>query len=254
MAYGSEPDHLEASEADVALGDLQSAVVGEDKFCSRLVETLELAEERSFKPCFTMMTADKDDPRFDEFYLKGNELRYFMGLFLPLPSYYVYGLEIRDPHPAPAPNEHYSKLYVFQEKSGPKKTTGPYIPGKNAALFLNLQRIRLFAEEWKLPDSAKKYRWIRPYAMMLEDRILAWEIETSDITFLCIANMNMVFHQLWPEEIMEYVKGKLNMKAVATLSSFTDNTDYDGAFFEEHGIFIRAIQHGEGIIFGWLNA
>jgi hypothetical protein len=32
------------------------------------------------------------------------------------------GYEQRDPHPVPAPNENYTKLYVFQLDEGPKAT------------------------------------------------------------------------------------------------------------------------------------
>jgi len=253
MAYGSEADHLEASKADVVLGDLQSTVVGEKEFMDRLQQTLEYAEMRSFKPCFTIMTADKDDPRFDEFYLHGNELRYFMGLFLPLPSYYGYGFEVRDPHPEPVSNEHYSKLYVFQETIGPKKTNGPYMPGRNAALFFNIQRIREFAEQYGLPDGAKTCRWIRPYRDMLNDRLLYWEIVTDKMTFLCMANMNLELHQPWTEEVIDYLRARFDRVATASLSTYTDDNNYLETYFEEYGIFIRPIQRGEGIVFGWPN-
>ena len=58
-------------------------------------------------------------------------LRLFIALFLTdMPSYMALGFETRDIHHQPAPNEHYTKLYVFQETSGPKATTGPYRVGQ----------------------------------------------------------------------------------------------------------------------------
>jgi hypothetical protein len=63
------------------LGDLQSMVVGSARFIAEFARYHELAQTRSFAPNFTIMTADKDDPRFDEFYLKGNELRLFLAFF-----------------------------------------------------------------------------------------------------------------------------------------------------------------------------
>ncbi|MCC6463491.1 MAG: hypothetical protein IT260_23680, partial [Saprospiraceae bacterium] len=88
MAYGDECEHLEASLADSTLGDLQAEPVGTSKFMRDFWQYRHWLETRQFAPNFTLMTADKDDPRFDSFYLHGNEIRYFLGLFLTdMPSY-----------------------------------------------------------------------------------------------------------------------------------------------------------------------
>lgn len=148
MAYGDECDHLEGSLADSALGDLQSEPVGTSHFVSELARYDNLLRTRKFAPNFTIMTADKDDPRFDKFYLKGNETRYFIGLFLTdMPSYMGLGFECRDIHLSPAPNEHYTKLYVFKESRGPKATFGPYIWGRNVQLYQRLNRQKSLSEE-----------------------------------------------------------------------------------------------------------
>ena len=148
MGYGDEIEHLELSAADVTLGDLQSMVVGSDAFMQNFSRYVGIHQTRQFSPCFTMMTADKDDPRFDKFYLHGNSTRFFVGTFLgDMPSYMGLGFECRDRHLIPAPNEHYTKLYVFQIEEGPKATQGPYIWGKNSALYQQLNRIKHFAEE-----------------------------------------------------------------------------------------------------------
>ena len=61
MAYGDEVEHLEASFADSTLGDLQSTVVGEETFMAEFDRYLQIANNSSVSPCFTMMTGDKDD-------------------------------------------------------------------------------------------------------------------------------------------------------------------------------------------------
>ncbi len=64
--FGEELDHLEASLADATLGDLQSTVVGDAEFLRRFRRYLDDLATRRTAPAFTVMTADKDDPRFDE--------------------------------------------------------------------------------------------------------------------------------------------------------------------------------------------
>ena len=155
MGYGEEIDHLEAAAADVVLGDLQSTVAGGAVFLGRLRLYADLLQTRQCAPAFTVMTADKDDPRFDGFYLRGNLLRLFCALLLTdMPSYQGLGFETRDRHDLPAPNEHYTKLYVFQETSGPKATSGPYRWGRNAVLYSAWTRLREFVDA-KLVDAAR---------------------------------------------------------------------------------------------------
>jgi len=116
FGFGEEQDHLEASLADATLGDLQSCVVGSPDFLRQLRRYLDDLVTRRCAPSFTVMTADKDDPRFDEFYVAGNEARMFTALFLTdMPSYVGLGFEIRDVHLEPVENERYTKLFVFKE-------------------------------------------------------------------------------------------------------------------------------------------
>ncbi|CAH1002015.1 hypothetical protein LEM8419_02930 [Neolewinella maritima] len=146
MAYGDEVQHLMASEAEVTLGNLQSMVPGSSEFMDALESYLEIAEVTSVTPAFTAITGDKDDPRFDHFYHHGELARVFTGLFMDqLPLYYSLGFEQRDRHLSPAPNEVYTKLYVFQERNGPKSVTGPWQWGSNLELFTALQELHRFA-------------------------------------------------------------------------------------------------------------
>lgn len=190
LAYGDEVDHLEAARADTTLGDLQSMVVGEPEFLQNFRWYLDILATRKVTPCFTVMTADKDDPRFDEFYHGGNEARLFIGLLLPdMPSYMGLGFECRDLHLEPAPNEHYTKLFVFKILEGPKATSGSYIWGKNTELFKRLLRIRTLAEDL-LPEIADCHaRWLLPPDPTGHKKVIAWTLEENR-RLLFVVNLN----------------------------------------------------------------
>jgi hypothetical protein len=175
IAYGDEVDHLEMAEAEATLGDLQSMVVGSKQFMEEFRRYLDILHIRQVSPCFTMMTGDKDDPRFDEFYLKGNEVRFFMGLFMTdMPSYMGLGFEQRDPHPTPAPNEYYTKLYVFRIEDGPKATHGAYVWGSNDALFENLNRIKEYSDSIFKNIQDADCQWLIPPDATGNKKIVAW--------------------------------------------------------------------------------
>lgn len=190
MAYGDECDHLEASLADSTLGDLQSEPMGTEKFVRDFAQYRKWLETRKFAPNFTLFTADKDDPRFDAFYLDGNEIRYFMALFLTdMPAYMGLGFECRDPHPTPAPNEHYSKLYVFQMPEGPKGTKGPFVWGKNRTLYYKISRQKILAEEIFSLIKDQTVQWLLPPDPIGERRVIAWT-QAEQPAFVFVANMN----------------------------------------------------------------
>ena len=184
MAYGSEADHLERSEAEVSLGDLQSMVVGEAEFMNAFQHYSQLHDTRRFTPCFTIMTADKDDPRFDLFYAKGNQLRAFMGFFLvDWPSYTGLGFECRDLHTAPAPNEHYTKLYVFRINEGDKATFGPYTFGQNVLLFNDLLSLKNMSESLLSELRSSSVTWLEK----IQDKanVIAWRCDAApEYTFV----------------------------------------------------------------------
>jgi hypothetical protein len=181
MAYGNEPDHLEAIDADSTLGDLQSMVVGSALFNKQLCTYLELAGSRRFAPNFTVMTADKDDPRFDEFYRTGNLFRYFVSLFLPeLPSYVSLGFELRNQHDERGANEEYTKLYVFRitDEAQPDKVThGPFVWGQNAEQFVAIGRMRTFAEQIWNSIAGQSVVWKQePDPKAKNGTALAWQV------------------------------------------------------------------------------
>nr|MBN1228316.1 hypothetical protein [Anaerolineae bacterium] len=191
LAYGDEVDHLEAAQAEVTLGDLQSAAVGSPEFLRSFRQYLDLAAVRAFAPSFTVMTADKDDPRFDHFYLKGNEVRLFIALFLgDMPAYMGLGFEARDIHHTPAPNEHYTKLYVFRESDGPKATTGPYIWGKNGFLYHQITRLKLYLEQIDYLNTiaGQPTQWLLHPDPVAEKKVIAWTQQRDHPDSLFIAN------------------------------------------------------------------
>jgi len=191
MLYGDEVDHLEAVEAEVTLGDLQSTVLGSADFLQRLRWYHDLIKTRSFAPSFGVMTGDKDDPRFDRFYLQGNALRLFLALFVTdMPSYVALGFETREPHHVPAANEQYTKLYVFQESAGPKATAGPYVWGKNGALFGTITRLRLYADQVLPAIRGRPTRWLIPPDATGSNKHLAWTQDGGEPCFLFVANTN----------------------------------------------------------------
>jgi hypothetical protein len=187
MAFGDEYEHLEASLADSTLGDLQSEPIGTGFWVREFARYIEVLETRGFAPNFTILTADKDDPRFDQFYLRGNEARHFIALFLPImPSYMALGFECRDPHPRPAPNEHYTKLYVFQLKEGPKGTQGPYHWGTNHSLHANLVRQRQLASQLGDVSALGAFEWVFRPDPKGDRRHIGWRLGQH----LFVVNLN----------------------------------------------------------------
>jgi hypothetical protein len=192
FAYGDEMDHLEAAGADTALGDLQSTPVGGAEFSARFRRYLDHAATRSCTPSLTIMTADKDDPRFDAIYADGSLARLFIALLVPdLPSYMGLGFELRDVHDRPAPAEHYTKHYVFEATTGVAATSGPYRFGGNVGLFASIERIRGVAERLREVLARATTVWVRPPDATGEDRTLAWVLDDgAGPRHLCVANLD----------------------------------------------------------------
>jgi hypothetical protein len=197
FAYGEEMDHLEASHADATLGDLQSTPVGSPEFMDRFHRYREFLETRTCAPAFTVITADKDDPRFDAFYLAGNEVRLFLALFLTdMPSYTALGFETRDPHLEPWPNDYYTKLYVFEENSDsnlyPSKARfGPYRWGHNGPLFARLTHLRRFTDTALPAVAGRGTRWLLPPDPTGERKVLAWAPRRGAADWVFLANLDL---------------------------------------------------------------
>lgn len=240
MAYGDECDHLEASLADSTLGDLQSEPVGTVKFMRDFWQYRDWLETRRFAPDFTIFTADKDDPRFDRFYLAGNEIRHFIALFLTdMPSYMGLGFECRDPHPTPAANEFYTKLYVFRESQGPKSTHGPYRWGTNTRLYNNILRQRTLADRIFPNIRDAKTRWLIPPDRTGRKKIMAW---TQDGAPSCIFIANL-------DTGKACANLKLDLPAGAWALNFsTEQASLLPGQFSGGTIVLKNIMPGEGLV------
>ena len=252
IAYGNEVDHLEQADADSTLGDLQSMVVGSPKFMQHFRWYLDILKGRDFAPNFTIMTGDKDDPRFDEFYLGGNEARLFTALFLAdMPSYMALGFECRDPHPTPAPNEHYSKLYVFRISNGEKATKGPYVFGKNGQLYHRLSRLR-FAAEQLLPQIVNSdTQWLLPPDATAATRVIAWT-QSPKPHYLFVVNLDVDE----PAVNIKIPKIRGYEKAAPPrlhFSTHQEKVQLDALFFNGKQYQIDGLEAGEGRVYSWIH-
>ena len=175
MTYGSEAAHLDASEAEVALGNLQNYAPHEPAFHGLLHEYSVLSQKHAFAPAFTLFTADKDDPRFDANFATGNVARYFFAVFCPaFPVYNALGFHGRLPHRTPAPNEHYSKLYVFHYEDGPKATHGAYVFEENVGLWEACRRMDGFRQNMPAGFSESDVTWVLAPDVTGERQVLVW--------------------------------------------------------------------------------
>ncbi len=231
MTYGIEADHLDAVNAEVTLGDLQSSIVSSPHFHNEFFRYRSLMESHQFVPCFTVMTADKDDPRFDSFYLKYNELRAFMALFITdMPSYWALGFELRDAHPMPVANEFYTKLYVFHYEEGEKATHTTYQFGSNIPLLTHISHIKLFYESIKnklLDDS--------PTFVKNDAQLFVWSYKTNK-KWIAIANGS--------DAIKDYLLPNITK---ATILFSTNRATLTNIKKQPKGVMLSNIQSGECI-------
>jgi hypothetical protein len=243
MAFGNEIDHLEAAHADTTLGDLQNEPVGSQAFMKMFSEYVSIGETRKFTPNFTILTADKDDPRFDKYYLAGNEVRYFISLFLiDMPSYMALNFECRDAHPTPAPNEHYTKLYVFQEKNGLKSTDGAFIFGENRRLYANLERQKMLSDVLFSKIKNAETAWILRPDPLAQSYVIAWT-QKNDSKYLFVANLNTEFD-------VEYVLFAADFGEIKLIFSTEKEIEKADKTRMINGLYnIKKIGKGEGLVF-----
>jgi hypothetical protein len=190
MGYGNEIDHLEKIEAEATLGDLQSTAVGSPEFLTKFLEYIAIGESRTFTPTLTIMTGDKDDPRFDPFFRFGNILRYFTGIFYTsLPSYYSLGFETRGQNLSRNLNETYSKLYVFKisdEAETDKFTDGPFVWGNNEEQFREILQLRKIGD-----DILGEIKTLKSYILQypnIDDGTFIWT-QYPDLRYVFVANI-----------------------------------------------------------------
>ena len=241
MGFGNEAQHLVASLAEVTLGNLQSMVPGEEEFLANFRDYLDLQQSSELAPCFTIITGDKDDPRFDKFYRWAVEARFFTALLLPdWPAYYSLGIEQRDVHASPWPNEYYTKLYVFQLKHGPKATTGPYRWGGNMELFHRLDWIQRYVAHIWGDIAAATSRWLLTPAPSSGNAVLAWTIGDQ---YLCAVNFGAQSAQV------AIPVGKLSGARWGFEFSTHGRTQEDLNVQADQEVSLPVLQVGEGVAY-----
>lgn len=254
FGYGEELDHLEASFADATLGDLQSTVPGSRDFLQRLRVYLDDLATRTCAPAFTVMTADKDDPRFDEFYVGGNEARAFTATFLTdMPSYVGLGFETRDVHLEPVDNERYTKLFVFHER-GPsnrypsKARTGNYVWGRNVELFERLTRMRAFADDVLETLADRPVRWLLAPDPTGMRPTIAWAHDPVGLVFV----VNFASDRDWPSF---GIPGLSDLDADSLRCEFSTHASrVPAAPWNGHQFWIAGLGAGEGRAYGPVSA
>ena len=247
FGYGEELDHLEASAADATLGDLQSTVPGSPEFLQRLRIYLDDLAIRTCAPSFTIMTADKDDPRFDDCYVGGNEARAFTATFLTdMPSYVGLGFETRDVHLEPVENERYTKLFVFHEVGDSnvyplKARSGPYVWGRNGELFGRLTRLRLYADKTLVELLDKSVRWLLAPDPSGNRQVVAWTHD-PDPTLVFVVNFSNSRH--WPYFGIPGLTGSPGDRLVCEFS--THSSIPAPAIWNGHQYTVDGLGLGEG--------
>jgi hypothetical protein len=191
MSYGDELQHLEAIEADSTLGDLQSLRVGSAEYNRKIKTYNHWLKTKKFAPCYTLITADRDDPRYDALYQTGNHLRFFTGLFLTdMPSYMSLGFETRNLHLERGVNEEYTKLYVYEiqdDKEVDKVTRGAFNWGKNFEQFAVFQELRTLAENIWEEISGREVRWLAEPDE--NQKLMVWTLQDHS-KFVFVANLD----------------------------------------------------------------
>ncbi len=251
MAYGDELDHLEASQAEASLGNLQSMLPGEAEFLSHFRRYLDIAATRKVCPAFTVITGDKDDPRFDAFYRWGNLARMFTAVFLPsLPAYYALGFEQRDIHPYPFPNEFYTKLYVFHLDEGEKATRGPYRWGDNLAHFFRLDRLHAFAEALRPQLQGTRTLWNLPPDASGGLPYLGWQQSKAAESWLFIANFGP--NSIPSLRIPLLGSAKKQRQAFLLFSTHRSKAQRPLQRLSDEQLYLQALESGEGLVI-WLT-
>lgn len=165
---------------DIVLGEMNFKNL--DKLYLNLIDDYvnPFRENFPFFPCITVFTNDGDMEIHNEFYPSNreNSVRYFVSMFLNLPSYTGMGFELRDINPANKNN--YSHDYV-------KKQIRDYAFGNNINFWKDLCKIRKkYIEMKKIIDNGK-FNLI--YALN-NNLSLCFEYISNEKNLLILVNLN----------------------------------------------------------------
>jgi hypothetical protein len=129
---------------------------------------------------------------------------------------------------------------------GPKATQGPYVWGKNGALFHDVTRLRLFAEEIWPEIGQRPTRWLLAPDPTGEAKHLAWTQADGQPSYVFVANTDghggvRNFNLPWPtpESRLELV-----------LSTAMSVNDHDRVLiFGEKAYKLAYLAAGEGRVY-----
>ena len=134
-----------------------------------------------FSPCVCIFTTDCDLEINNGYFAsqKNNECRYFISLFMNLPSYMAVGYELRELF---AQSEcEYTNLYI-------KKQQTEYKFGANMQTFGFISKMRRFYIQWKNIIEECPMEFLRAD----NKEIIAWYYKTADKTLLFLCSMDSI--------------------------------------------------------------
>lgn len=155
---------IENKNFDIVLGAMNFKQLGKEYFDWLYDFTNPFREHFRFNPCVAIFTNDGDKKRNQHLFANNvhNKIRYFISLFLNLPSYMGIGFEVISPS-AQNDNE-FSNRYV-------KKQTDDFVFGRNNELFDFISQMRNYYVEYKNIIDNEELELIN----LDDDALFAWK-------------------------------------------------------------------------------
>ena len=155
------------------------------------------------------------------------------------------GVELRDPHPEPFPNEFYTKLYVFQLEKGKNATRDVYQWGKNQPLFERLDRMKRFSDTIFDDIQNVENQWLLLSHAFVHRCVVAWSIGN----YLFVVNLDTL-------NAVENIKiptpqYKSDFKAIELQFSTFEETENLYKYLKFNGLHIvlPKLEAGEGRVY-----
>lgn len=163
---------------DIVLGELNYNYL-DNEYVDLLYKYCVDLKKYSFAPLLTIYTNDGDKDEHNSYYgsLEANICRYFISMFMNMPSYMGIGYEVRDLEPEKLCQ--YSGLYI---KQGNKD----YEFGTNIKQFEYISVVRELYKKYKEIVNKSQIT----YYDKRNDKQVVWSYEYGDKKLLCAVNLN----------------------------------------------------------------